>query len=30
MIGGDKHFYHSKTRKAVALFGRIFNKMIVL
>lgn len=31
MIGGnDKYFYHSKTRKAVALFGRMFNKAIIL
>lgn len=27
---GSEHFYHGKTRQAVALFGRLFNQMIVL
>ena len=30
MIGGNQYFYHSKTRKAVALFGRLFNNMHIL
>lgn len=29
-IGGDLYFYHSKTRKAVAIFGRLFNKLHIL
>ena len=28
MFGG--HFYHSKTKKAVALFGRLFNNLYVI
>ena len=28
MFGG--HFYHSKTKKAVALFGRLFNNLYVV
>ena len=28
MFGG--HFYHEKTRKAVALFGKLFNNLYVL
>ena len=28
MFGG--HFYHSKTKKAVALFGRLFNNIYVI
>ena len=28
MFGG--HFYHEKTKKAVALFGRLFNNIYVI
>ena len=28
MFGG--HFYHEKTKKAVALFGRLFNNLYVI
>ena len=28
MFGG--HFYHEKTKKAVALFGRLFNNLYVV